>query len=86
MVATEVLEAEEAFQACPEDLAAVAEDKTFLLNQAVQEQLTKETLADQEVDIQAKAAAEADPTMQDQLQLLEQEHLILLQEQQLLLL
>jgi hypothetical protein len=46
----EVLEAEEVFQDNPEDLAVAAEDKTFLLKQAVTEQLTKETLEDQEVD------------------------------------
>ena len=51
-MATEVAEAEEAFQACPEDLAAVAEDKTFLLKQAVQELPTKETLEDREVHLE----------------------------------
>jgi hypothetical protein len=49
VVATEVAEAEEAFQDNPEDLAAVAEDNKFLLKQAAQELPTKETLEDREV-------------------------------------
>jgi hypothetical protein len=52
VVATEVAEAEEAFQDNPEDLAVVAEDNKFLLKQAAQELLVKEMMVVLEVHTQ----------------------------------